>query len=101
MTREDCLLKLLALEPESRWNIAAITGWPPGESDEVLDRLLAQRRVTYGLGPYRTGGIRLYYPAPAQQPSRIVRLARIADEERRIRELLTRRRPKTINHDED
>lgn len=102
MTRDDALLKLLALEPESRTSIAQITGWPPGESDQVLDRLLKSRRVTYGVGPYANGGIRLFYPAPPRQESRIVRLARMSDEERRIRALLTRRaRPKTINPEED
>lgn len=62
MTRSEALLKLLAVEPETRDQIILITGWPADETAAVLDKLVAERRVTYGTGPYGTEGRRRYYP---------------------------------------
>lgn len=45
MTREQAMLKLLAIEPERRDRIRRITGWPPGESDRVLRRLERAGRI--------------------------------------------------------
>ena len=66
MTREECLLKLLAVEPESRLHLALVTGWPPGESDQVLDQLIAEGRVhaTYVRGERR------FCAQPMPKPSR-------------------------------
>lgn len=58
MTRDEAMLKLLAVEPETRDRLIDITGWPMEETTGVLDRLVAQKRVTY----VNLGG-RRYYPA--------------------------------------
>jgi hypothetical protein len=62
MTRDECLLKLLALEPETRDQIIVITGWPAEETAAVLDALVASRQVgrTLGGGGYGFGR-RLYF----------------------------------------
>lgn len=60
MTRDEVLLKLLAVEPETRDQLILITGWPADETAEVLDRLVAQKRVGYGEGPYQSPGRRRY-----------------------------------------
>lgn len=52
MTREEALLKLLAFEPETRDQIILITGWPAEETSALLDRLVAEHKVGYGIGPY-------------------------------------------------
>lgn len=65
MSREECLVKLLALEPETRERVALVTGWPHGESDRVLSELQQRGLVTYGAGPFPTGGVRRYYPTKA------------------------------------
>lgn len=46
MTRAEVLLKLLAIEPETRDQIRLQCGWPHGEADEVLTGLLCAGLVT-------------------------------------------------------
>jgi hypothetical protein len=62
MTREEALLKLLAVEPETRDRLIVVTGWPAEETAAVLDKLLAEKRVGYGNGPYAAEGRRRYFP---------------------------------------
>lgn len=45
MTRDEALLKLLAIEPERRDRLHHITGWPAGETEATLQRLEAARLV--------------------------------------------------------
>jgi hypothetical protein len=47
MTRDEALLKLVAVEPDTRDNILRATGWPAQEAREVFDRLLRERRIGY------------------------------------------------------
>lgn len=77
MTREECLLKLLALEPETRAGILAATGWPIEDVDQALASLQAQGRIRV------TGGWnhRQYF-VPHTAQARIVRLARRAEASR-------------------
>lgn len=65
MTRDEALLKLLALEPETKDQIIVCTGWPADETLAVLDRLVIERRVTYRNGEQGAEGRRRYYPRPA------------------------------------
>lgn len=62
MSREEVLLKLLAIEPETRDRLIMVTGWPAEETSAVLDKLLAQKLVGYGNGPHAAEGRRLYFP---------------------------------------
>lgn len=62
MTREDALLKLLAVEPETKDQIIIVTGWPADETAAVLEKLVAEKRVGYGNGPNGTEGRRRYFP---------------------------------------
>lgn len=61
MTREEAILKLLAVEPETRDQIILATGWPADETAQVLDKLVAEKRVGYGDGPYASPGRRRYH----------------------------------------
>lgn len=63
MTREDALLKLLAVEPATRDQILVVTGWPTPDTAAVLDSLVEAGHVTYR----HTGGQRLYYPGCSQR----------------------------------
>lgn len=63
MTRDEALLKLLAVEPETRDVLIQVTGWPVDETNAVLNRLLSERKVAYGSGPYGVEGRRRYFPA--------------------------------------
>jgi hypothetical protein len=65
MTRDEALLKLLAVEPETRDQLIIVTGWPADETVAVLDRLLEQKRVGYGNGPYGAEGRRRYFARAA------------------------------------
>lgn len=65
MTREEALLKLLAVEPETKDRLIVVTGWPTEETVSVLDRLVNERRVTYINGAQGAEGRRLYYPRAA------------------------------------
>lgn len=47
MTREDALLKLLALEPETERVLVQATGWGEEETLSTLHRLEAQGKVSY------------------------------------------------------
>jgi hypothetical protein len=62
VTRTEALLKLLALEPETRDQIIVITGWPAEETEAVLDHLVATGQIgrTLGGGGYGFGR-RLYF----------------------------------------
>ncbi len=60
MSREDALEKLLRVEPETRDRLILITGWPLDETIAVLDSLVKQKRVGYGVGPYNCAGRRPY-----------------------------------------
>lgn len=65
MTRDEALLKLLAVEPETKDRLIVCTGWPKDETIAVLARLLAQRRVTYRNGWQGAESRRIYYPRPS------------------------------------
>lgn len=60
MTRDEALLKLLAVEPETKDGLILATGWEPRETLAVLERLMQQKRVGYGRGPH-SEGIRTYH----------------------------------------
>lgn len=59
MTHEECLLKLLAVEPETKDGLIRSTGWPPQETLSALRNLRAQKRVVLSAG-YRCQGARMY-----------------------------------------
>lgn len=61
MTRDEALLKLLAVEPDTKDQILRVTGWPTDETLAVLERLCEQRRVSYINGPAGAEGQRLYF----------------------------------------
>lgn len=61
MTREEALLKLLSVEPERRDQLIVITGWPAEETSALLDKLVAEKKVGYGIGPYASDGGRRYF----------------------------------------
>lgn len=63
MTRDEALLKLLAVEPETESGLIRVTGWPVEETVQVLERLVNERRVTYINGQQGVHGQRYYYPA--------------------------------------
>lgn len=67
MTREDALLKLLALEPETRSRLIVVTGWLADETDATLTALVKAGKVTYRNGSHGATGERLYYPKRATQ----------------------------------
>lgn len=46
MTREDAMLKLLALEPASMDELVRVTGWGVYATREVVAGLVRERRVT-------------------------------------------------------
>ena len=65
MTRDEALLKLLAVEPETKDQLIVVTGWPVDETLAALERLREQRLVSYRNGPAGAVGRRLYFvPAP-------------------------------------
>jgi hypothetical protein len=45
VSRDEALLKLLALEPATRQQLVQDTGWGIVGTQEVLDRLLQQKRI--------------------------------------------------------
>lgn len=61
MTREETLLKLLAVEPERRDEILKATGWPHDEAGAVLDQLVRRGLVTYRCSGGTAHGGRWYY----------------------------------------
>jgi hypothetical protein len=68
MTRSEALLKLLALEPETRARLIVVTGWDSEDTEAVLDTLVAEGKVTYRNGKQGdTHGERLYYPKRVPQ----------------------------------
>jgi hypothetical protein len=67
MTRSEALLKLLALEPETRARLIVITGWDADGRKAVLDTLVAEGKVTYRNGTKEQHGERLYYPKRVPQ----------------------------------
>lgn len=68
MTREEAMLKLLALGPMQFPELAAITGWGDRETNAVVRRLLAKQRV----GQHHPGGGSgpLLFFLPNQAPRR-------------------------------
>jgi predicted Rossmann fold nucleotide-binding protein DprA/Smf involved in DNA uptake len=50
MTREEALLKLLAVEPATRAELLLVTGWPIEETTATLQQLQDQGKVTYRNG---------------------------------------------------
>lgn len=66
MTREDALVKLLSIEPETQDRIIMITGWPADETVAVLQKLVQEKRVGYGNGPYCCHGRRPYFAKEAR-----------------------------------
>lgn len=65
MTRDEAMLKLLAIEPETQDRIIQITGWPADETVQVLQRLVRQHLVGYGRGPNGCYGRRPYFTREA------------------------------------
>lgn len=61
MTRTEALLKLLAVEPETKDRLIVVTGWPAEETSALLEDLLHDKRVGYVNGPHGAEGKRLYY----------------------------------------
>lgn len=66
MTRDDALLKLLALGPLQFPELAAITGWGDRETNAVVRRLLKKQRV--GQHHLRGGSGPLLFFLPHQAP---------------------------------
>lgn len=66
MTRSEALLKLLALEPETRSRLIVVTGWDSEETEATLDRLVEDGLVTYRNGTHGARGERRYYPKPGK-----------------------------------
>lgn len=66
MSREDALVKLLALEPETQDRIIQITGWPADETVAVLQKLVREHRVGYGRGANSCHGRRPYFAKGAR-----------------------------------
>lgn len=48
MTHEEALLKLLAIEPETKDGLIVVTGWPPQETLATLRSLSKQKLIAYG-----------------------------------------------------
>jgi hypothetical protein len=67
MSRDEALLKLLALEPETRARLIVVTGWDSEDTEAVLDTLVAEGKVTYRNGHHGATGERLYYPKRVPQ----------------------------------
>lgn len=61
MTREDALLKLLAIQPETRDRLIVETGWDAEETIATLESLLKKRMASYRNGANGAEGRRLYY----------------------------------------
>jgi NaMN:DMB phosphoribosyltransferase len=53
MTRDEAMLKLLALEPETRDRIIVTTGWPVEETCAVLDGLVERGAVEFTWCPWQ------------------------------------------------
>jgi hypothetical protein len=47
MTRDEALLKLLALEPETETVLVQVTGWGEEETRSILDKLVQDGRASY------------------------------------------------------
>lgn len=60
MTKDEAMLKLLALGGETKTALVQITGWPEQETSEVLDRLGEQRMVIYRNGLNQFESQRVY-----------------------------------------
>jgi hypothetical protein len=60
MTRDEALLKLLAVEPETKIGLIVATGWGEAETASVLKDLMAQGKVGYRNG--RHAATRIYFP---------------------------------------
>lgn len=58
MTRDEAMLKLLAVEPECMEALKSVTGWPKDETHATVQRLVARGAITYWHGKHR----RWFYP---------------------------------------
>lgn len=65
MTRDEALLKLLSLEPETKPRLLVVTGWDTEETESVLRGLIEAGKVTYRNGAHGAVGERRYYPVGA------------------------------------
>lgn len=61
MTREEALVKLLRVEPETRAGLILVTGWPAMETCEVLDNLVRRGDVQSRRPWQCIDGERLYF----------------------------------------
>lgn len=50
MTHEETMLKLLAVEPETKDGLIRVTGWDVQETLSVLRKLVQQKRIVYSSG---------------------------------------------------
>lgn len=50
MTRDEALLKLIAVEPATEAQLLLETGWPVADTKATLQQLVAERRVTWWHG---------------------------------------------------
>jgi len=66
MTRSEALLKLLAVEPETRDRLIMVTGWPADETTALLAELLHRRKVGYRNGRAGAESRRIYYARQTQ-----------------------------------
>lgn len=60
--REDTLLKLLAIQPETKDRLIVETGWYAEETVATLESLVRKGMATYRNGGNGCEGKRLYYP---------------------------------------
>lgn len=66
MTREEAMLKLLAIEPETKPRLLMVTGWPTEETEQTLRRLMEQGRISYRNGCRGANGERRYFVKDAE-----------------------------------
>lgn len=64
MTHEEALLKLLAVEPETKDGLIRATGWPTQETLETI-RALSERHLIVRSSGYRSQGAPMYRLAHA------------------------------------
>lgn len=66
MTHDEALLKLLAIEPETKPRLLMVTGWPTEETEQALRRLMESGRVSYRNGARGAIGERRYFVKDAE-----------------------------------
>lgn len=67
MTHSETLVKLLAIEPQTEFQLGVITGWGQEEASSVLRGLLESGKVGYVNGPGGKAGARRYCPQSVPQ----------------------------------